>query len=230
MNVRKALGSMALATALSVAGPVQANWTLDSFTFYIDGAATLEFQAEVYAWNGSLLGGNPLQGAIGPALFTSPVLSYTDTDGAGTFTPITINTGGLSLPRGQYVALFTTSGLQANGSGTTLWGNISFSHVANNGGGGFNFYNNGDNRALINTSPWDDFADFGDLAWTAVFNGGAISFNTVPSWDGSTFISPWGVPNTATYGQTFVVPEPASLALLGTVIAFMGIGYRRRRH
>src|SRR5688572_24853922 len=30
----------------------------------------------------------------------------------------------------------------------------------------------------------------------------AQNINTIPVWDGITFISSWGVPNTATYGQT----------------------------
>jgi hypothetical protein len=31
----------------------------------------------------------------------------------------------------------------------------------------------------------------------------AQSIDTTPQWDGTNFISSWGVPNTATYGQTF---------------------------
>ena len=33
-----------------------------------------------------------------------------------------------------------------------------------------------------------------------------LSINTIPFWDGSTFISPFGVTDTATYGQTITVP------------------------
>lgn len=31
----------------------------------------------------------------------------------------------------------------------------------------------------------------------------AQTINTIPQWNGTSFINPWGVPNTATYGQTF---------------------------
>src|SRR5262249_26126590 len=30
----------------------------------------------------------------------------------------------------------------------------------------------------------------------------AQSINTIPNWNGTSFISSWGIPNTATYGQT----------------------------
>ena len=33
----------------------------------------------------------------------------------------------------------------------------------------------------------------------------AATIDTAPSWDGSTSVRPWGVPNTSTYGQTFTV-------------------------
>jgi hypothetical protein len=152
---------------------------LRSFTFYLEAPATtsLDIEADVFAWSGSLLGGNPLQGATGPALYTSASFVF---DGTGAFAPVSVSTGGVDLTPGlNYVALFTISdgADYANSSGTAIWGDL-FTAVAGDGGGGFNFYNNGSNYAGLNTTPWDDFADFGDLAWTADFTSGGS--NAVP--------------------------------------------------
>jgi len=43
------------------------------------------------------------------------------------------------------------------------------------------------------------------LCWHAAQAG---SLDTTSYWDGSSTIQPWGVPDTATYGQTFLAPEP----------------------
>src|SRR5258708_4376012 len=55
--------------------------TLRDFTFFISGlgnGATVTYQADVYAWSGSLQAGNGPQGATGPALFTSSNRTFTD--------------------------------------------------------------------------------------------------------------------------------------------------------
>ena len=183
---------------------------LNDFTFYINGfgsGGTVTFQADVFAWSGSLLGGGG-GGATGPALFSLSGLTLTDN---GSFQAVTINTGGTALtPGGQYVALLTTSDPQsiaANGgaNGFFGWGlTDNYSHVANSGGGGFVYYNNTTDSQL-NTTPWGN-SDFGDLAWTANFSS--------PAGGGSV--------NTA--------PEPTSLAMLGIAAIGMALrGYRRRR-
>jgi hypothetical protein len=128
-------------------------------------------KAYVFAWAGSLLGGGG-GGATGPALYSSPSSIVFTGTGTGNFIPVTINTGGINLtPGGQYVAFLTISDPSdyAASSGTTSWGINLFSHVANSGGGGFVFYNNGNNFAALNTTPWGNFTDFGDLAWKATF-------------------------------------------------------------
>src|SRR5262249_758400 len=135
------------------------------------GGGTTFFTADVYAWSGSLIAGNPVQGATGPALFTSPLMSISD-NLTGKFQQVTINTGGVLLtPNANYVALLTTTdpaSIAANTTslGTWSFGALLFQHVTGNGGGGYNF---SDSSTSV-TTPWDDGTDFGDLAWTANFS------------------------------------------------------------
>ncbi len=175
--------------------------TLQSFTFYLrSDSGTTTFQADVYAWSGNLKGGNSPQGATGPALFTSPNMSLTAN---GSFQTVTVNTGGVSLTPGHaYVALLTTSDpasiLANTGSFQSWeWGDTQLTHVANDGGGGFNFYNNATSSEL-NTTSWDDFSDFGDLAWKAVF------------------------------GPSVAVPEPTALSIILVGLAGLGFARRRK--
>ena len=96
---------------LALSAYMNAGDVLNDFTFYLTGPSTSieTFHAEIYAWNGNLLGGNPLQGALGAPLFSTGPIVYT---GTAALTPITINTGGLALANGAYVALFTVSSLR----------------------------------------------------------------------------------------------------------------------
>jgi hypothetical protein len=145
--------------------------TLQSFSFHILGspAVHLSMKAYVYAWSGSLFGGGGGQ-ATGSALFASP--SSIIYNGTGAFQTVTVNTGGTNVtPGGHYVMFLTVSNLSDfNAStGTTNWGDL-FAHVPNDGGGGFVFFNNGNNFPALTAGPWDNFTDFGDLAFTAVFS------------------------------------------------------------
>ena len=174
---------------------------LMDFTFHIFGVhnVSLQYKAMVFEWAGSLFGGGG-GGAIGPALFSTPSQVFT---GTNAFQAVTINTGGVSLVGGnKYVALLTISDPvdYANSTSSTKWGLNLFTRVAGSGGGGFVFYNNGSNFAALNTTVWDHFSDFGDLAWTAHFRPG---------------------PNNE-------VPEPDTLALLGAVGIAAAAALRRR--
>jgi hypothetical protein len=62
------------------------------------------------------------------------------------------------------------------------------------------FYNNGSNLGALNTSTWDTFSDFGDVAWTAHFSPAAA------------------------------VPEPGSMTMMaGVLLSGLGALARRKR-
>jgi len=155
--------------------------TLDDFTFYLDvpGGTTLQFKALIFAWSGSLLGGGGGE-ATGAPLYESSSITAVGDD---TFDPFTVNTGGVQLTGGDsYVALFTVSDTPDYdaSTGTAEWGNIA-SHVTNDGGGGFVFYNTGGDISLINTTQWDNFADDGDSTWKADFTNPVVTTAPEPS-------------------------------------------------
>jgi hypothetical protein len=143
---------------------------ITSFTFTVNDEGTAAgIIAQVYAWSGPLTGGNGPQGATGPALFTSAPIT---TDGLGDFEAIAINTGNTPLTVGQnYIALFADiTGDGANATFALV--PPFFSHPGVVGDGGFNFYNNDHTLGSINSNVWDDFSDFGSLAYTATFSSG----------------------------------------------------------
>jgi len=149
--------------------------TLNDFTFYLGGVpgVHLQLEAYVYEWSGSLLGGSGGGRASGSALYSSGV-PITFDSGDGSFQPLTVDTGGVSLiPGNHYVAFLTVSNPidYAASTGALHWGLTAYgSHFPGDGDGGFAFYNNGSNFDALTANNWDGSAyDFGDLAWQANF-------------------------------------------------------------
>jgi hypothetical protein len=136
---------------------------LHSFTFEVDdqGAPLHGIVAEVFAWSGSLTGGAGPQGATGAPLFTSAPFNINGVNG---FQAITAWTGQVTLtPGDNYVILFVDTGSD-NVQG--LFGIEGHGNAV--GDGGFNFFNNDHTLGTV-SGTWDDFFDFGSLAFSASF-------------------------------------------------------------
>jgi hypothetical protein len=139
---------------------------LNSFTFYVnDRGRPIDVFGAVYAWTGSLIAGNPAQGATGSALFTTAVFKTPGTNG---LTALTINTGATPLKVGQnYVVLLAATVRNQSG--------VDFGVIDPNPGikndGGVNYFNNGFDLDLINNGNWNGDQDFGTLAWVGRFSG-----------------------------------------------------------
>jgi hypothetical protein len=135
------------------------NIDLIFFTFELgpqySGSGAILYQAYVYAWNGSE--------ATGPALYTSPLESYTA--GAG-YTAVTFNPD-ISVTVGNaYVLFLSTAGLQSGRPASAIsWG-------ANNTPAytqGSFFFQNSAGAVNFTTSPWNTFGPTWDLAFSADF-------------------------------------------------------------
>lgn len=130
---------------------------LRDFTFYLNfgGGAPVNTQAFVYAWDpvGLRLTGN--------ALFASDVFTAPSTAG---FSPVLVQTGGVSLNAGsQYVLFLTTSTAPGQSTGSYTWGTVSDDTYA---GGTFVYQNNATDFASLGNRGWD-VGSFGDLAFKA---------------------------------------------------------------
>ncbi len=140
---------------------------LTSMTFMINNLnATANYQAFVYAWNGTTI--------TGPALFASPGLTLPAVNG---FQAVSVNTGSTSLvDNQQYVAFFTTTTQAETSTGSGL-GFLGTSTLGADDYSGGNFvYNNGLTFASL-TSGWQNPTGFfgvsglagADLAFTLTF-------------------------------------------------------------
>ncbi|HEV3120615.1 MAG TPA: hypothetical protein VGY53_01865 [Isosphaeraceae bacterium] len=165
---------------------------LQSMTFDVanGGATAIPFQAYVYAWNGTSI--------TGSALFTSAAQSIAPS--GSTFSLFTVGTGGVALtPGNSYVAFFSTIGF----TGPSGSGSMQLAPAASYPAGNFEYNNSATFAGLLaNSPPWNQFGNFGNLAFRLVF----------------------------TSGQGGLTPEPSSFAL-ASIGGVMSLGWwlRRRR-
>src|ERR1700754_3640627 len=152
---------------------VGADNALNSFTMYLSGGSgsALNFQAYVYAWNGSR--------AVGNALFSSATQQF---NGAASQSAFDFSTGGLNLVSGQqYVAFLTTAGVAGNGYASAVmpfngWGNDAYA------GGDFVFFNNGSDFARLTGQDWDFAGGWGDVNFKADFTAGISAVPEPAAW------------------------------------------------
>jgi uncharacterized protein with beta-barrel porin domain len=155
--------------------PTAAQTRLSAFTFQVGFAsAPIASQAFVYQWD------TANQRIIGPALFSSGTINLAA--GAG-FTPITVNTGGITLTAGQqYVLFLSTSNLQGGApNASSRWGALTNNTAIPNGQ--FVFQNNGPTFANLFTTGWSNIAE--DLAMQAYLSGGTTGENIVQAQTGA---------------------------------------------
>ena len=150
---------------------------LNSFSLYLDDTpdAPINFQAYVYAWDGSK--------ATGSALFTSGIQTFSGTT-FGNPEEFAFNTGNTALSSGsKYVAFFTTSGLQSGGSMTARMpysGDLGSDALA---GGDFVYYNNGNDFSALTNSNWDcNGCGLGDVWFKASLSDGMGAVPEPATW------------------------------------------------
>jgi len=132
--------------------PTDGNSVLTNFTFSVETVDGTDYQAAVYAWDGSE--------ATGSALFSTSTLSL---PGSFSFQTVNTDTGNLTLQAGQqYVAFFS----YVSGAGGPVFGSPASSFAS--------FYDGGDfvSTSGTITSTWSNtngFGNHGDLAFNLNF-------------------------------------------------------------
>jgi hypothetical protein len=167
--------------------------TLTQFSFFMAVTPTAVFRGFVFGWDGSKATGTPL--------FESAPMSTTQ---GVNFEEVVFNIpNGMVLNADQQYVLFASTSIdpaQPNSAGK--WGAIITNTVYS--GGQFVYLNNGDNPSLWTSTAWSTIAQ--DLAFKATLVKPA-TIDTTLYWDRVEYISSFGMPNTATYGQTISMTE-----------------------
>jgi autotransporter-associated beta strand protein len=214
--------------------------SLTDFTFHLEGAPAINYQAYVYQWDTVNLV------TTGSALYQSGVL--TSPTGAGD-NPVTITTSGTNVVAGQvYVMFFTTSGVtQSVPPSTDSW------LLGTGGQAGYDFVynNNSTNFSRLATDQWTDWgsplyfnADFTgqtidtsqpyflasnlDTTFAPVFQGGTLRIDVANFASADNFTLDGSGTNTIdTHGNTTTLSGVISNAVPGTpgaLIVTDGVG------
>lgn len=153
--------------------PTASQTNLQNFTFYtrLTNGSPYTFAGYVMQWNSAA------NRATGPVLFQSG----TQTPSAGgTFSPTTMNTGGIALTAGQpYVLFFSTlnpaTGTYFNGTtGRTIWQSVDNIYA----NGSFVFLN-ANSFSQLSTSSWLPLPNL-DLAMVVNFGATPVPFPFAP--------------------------------------------------
>lgn len=171
--------------------------TLTEFSFFMQVTSTAVFRGYVFAWDGLKAKGAPL--------FESAPMSTTQ---GGNFEEVVFHIPcGIVLDAGQQYVLFastTKDPAQPNSAGR--WGILNNNSVYS--GGQFVYINNNADPSQWTSTTWSFIAQ--DLAFKATIIKFA-TIDTTPYWDRVQYISSFGMPDTATYGQTISMTESAIL-------------------
>ncbi len=169
---------------------------LKQFSFYMQAKTTTIFRGFVYEWDGVKATGTPL--------FESAPLSTiqsTQYEEVTFYIP-----AGVALKAGhQYVLFASTSKDPGQPIDAGKWGSVSDSAYS---GGQFVYTNNYTDTTMWTGAAWSTITE--DLVFKALLVKPA-SIDTTPDWNRIQFISSFGMPNTATYGQTISMTESAEL-------------------
>jgi hypothetical protein len=169
---------------------------LTQFSFFMKAQTTTIFRGYVFGWDGSRATGAPLfesapKSTLQSAQFEE-VIFYIPAE--------------VALKAGhQYVLFASTSKDPAQPPDTGRWGAVTNTAYA---GGQFVFTNNYTDTSKWTGAAWSTIA--ADLAFKATLVRPA-SIDTTPYWNRADYISSFGMPNTATYGQTISMTESAKL-------------------
>ena len=171
--------------------------TLTRFSFYMKVIPTAVFRGLVYAWDGTK--------ATGDALFESAAMSTTQ---GNNFEEVVFNIPcGIVLNAGQQYVLFASVSKDPSQPETAgSWGatvdNTPYS------GGQFVFINNGTDPSQWTSMTWSTIGV--DLAFRATIVRPS-SIDTTLSWNRANSIHSFGLPDTATYGQTITIDNARKL-------------------